>query len=146
MKKLMIIMLTACMCMVGRPMVAKAAVKAENKGTVAMVRAGKKVKLKAPKPTKCKFWKSAPKDVTGSYYRSTWKRVKGATGYKVQYVKMSGSYVCDKGSTTTKKCSWSFGTSEVNYVKLRVRAYKKVGNKKVYGPYSKWVKGSIDLR
>ena len=45
-----------------------------------------------------------------------------------------------------QKCSWSFGTSEVDYVKVRVRAYKKVGNKKVYGPYSKWVKSNIDLR
>lgn len=129
MKKMLIIMLTVCMCVVGMPMTAKAG-----------------VKLKAPQPTKCKYWKSAPKDVTGSYYRCTWKKVKGATGYKVQYVKMSGSYSYGKETTTTKKCSWSFGTSEVDYVKVRVRAYKKVGNKKVYGPYSKWVKSHLDLR
>ena len=143
-KKTIIMLLVACMCIGSVPVTAGAATKTTTQTTAARKRA-KKVKLGTTTPTKFKFWKSAPPTVTGCYYRSTWKKVKNAAGYQVQMVTYSGGTPW-KRTFKTKKCSASFGSSDTYKAKIRVRAYKKSGSKIVYGAYSKWVTANNLLR
>lgn len=90
---------------------------------------------------------SKPKKVTGVKAKAgkkqmtvTWKKVKGAAGYQVTYAqdkkfkKAKKNAAVNKGATT-KKVVKKLKSGKKYYVK--VRAYKKSGNKKVYGAYSK---------
>lgn len=139
MKKLKkcLLLLLACICILSLPVSASAAT-----STKATTTSTKKVNLKAPKPSKFKKYKKAPKGVTGAYFRSTWKKVKGASGYQAQYITYDGSDDEDGGfkyTKSTKKCQIVFPTSAAVSAKIRVRAYKMVKGKRVYGPFSKWV-------
>ncbi|MDD3185248.1 MAG: cadherin-like beta sandwich domain-containing protein [Anaerostipes sp.] len=74
----------------------------------------------------------------GSYLKTNWKKVSGADGYRV-YIKVKGAknyqrvYQCGKNKLAyTKKTGMTKKTYSV-----KVRAYKKVKNKKVFGKYSK---------
>lgn len=104
----------------------------------------KKLKLKK---------KKAKKITTKSRYNLSWAKVKGADGYEVQgYV--SSVYrralatknvklkTVKKTSLKNQKIFWYKilpTAPEANYVsKVRVRAYKIVNGKKVYGKYSAW--------
>ena len=144
-KKTIIMLLVACMCIGSVPVTAGAAAKTSTK-TTATTKKSKKVKLRTPKPTKFRPYKSAAPVATGYYYRSTWKKVKGASGYQVQMITYSGGLSGWKRTFKTKKCSATFGSSDTYKAKIRVRAYKKSGGKIVYGAYSKWVTANNLLR
>ena len=143
-KKTIIMLLVACMCIGSVPVTAGAAAKTTTQTTATRKKA-KKVKVGTTKPTKFKFYKSAPPTVTGCYYRSTWKKVKGASGYQVQIVTYSGGSPW-KRTIRTKKCLAMFSSFDTYKAKIRVRAYKKSGGKTVYGAYSKWVTANNLLR
>lgn len=143
-KKTIIMLLVACMCMGSVPVTAGAAAKTTTQTTATRKKA-KKVKVGTTKPTKFKPYKSAAPVATGYYYRSTWKKVKGASGYQVQIVTYSGGTPW-KRTIRTKKCLATFSSSDTYKAKIRVRAYKKSGGKTVYGAYSKWVTANNLLR
>lgn len=69
----------------------------------------------------------------------SWKRDKSATGYQIEYStdsKFSGSKkVTVKGEKNTSKTIQKLKANKKYYV--RVRAYKKVGSKIIYGDFSK---------
>ena len=134
-------LLVACMCIGSGPVTAGAA----TKTTTQTAATKKKTKIGTTTPTKFKFYKSAAPVVTGCYYRSTWKKVKGASAYQVQILTYSGGSPYRR-TFRTKKCSASFSSSDTYKAKIRVRAYKKTGSKTIYGPYSKWVTTNNMLR
>lgn len=136
-KKTIIMLLVACMCIGSVPVTAGAAAKTTTQ-TAASRKKAKKVKLGTPKPTRFRFYKIAEHAVTGCYYRSTWKKVRGASGYQVQIKTYSGGSPY-KRTFLTRRCWASFSSSDVYKAKIRVRAYKKLGKKVIYGSYSKWV-------
>lgn len=139
-KKTIIMLLVACMCIGSVPVTAGAAAKTTTQ-TAASRKKAKKVKLGTPKPTRFRFYKIAEDAVTGCYYRSTWKKVRGASGYQVQIETYSGGSPY-KRTFLTRRCWASFSSSDVYKAKIRVRAYKKSGKKVIYGSYSKWVTSS----
>ena len=65
-KKTIIMLLVACMCIGSVPVTAGAAAKTTTQTTATRKKA-KKVKVGTTKPTKFKFYKSAPPTVTGCY-------------------------------------------------------------------------------
>lgn len=70
----------------------------------------------------------------------TWKRDKKANGYQITYAQSKNFKKAKKNVTinknkTTKKVIKKLKSGKKYYVK--VRAYKKSGNKKIYGAYSK---------
>ena len=75
------------------------------------------------------------------YFRATWKRVSGASGYQVtySYKKSFSKYknVRVKSSTATTKKVKDKYSSKSRYVYVKVRAYKTVNNCYIYGNYSK---------
>lgn len=75
----------------------------------------------------------------------TWKKVSGANGYEiVRAAKSNGKY--KKIQTITKGSTVKFSNKKLAKKKkyyYKVRAYRKVGNKKVYGSYSAKVKVTI---
>ena len=148
-KKAMLMLLVACMCILSVPATAGASTKSTKAQTTAVKKSAKKsakkVKVGTTTPTKFRFWKNPPRTVTGCYYRSTWKKVKGASGYQVQMLTYSGGSPY-KRTFRTKKCYATFGSSDTYKAKIRVRAYKKVGSKYVYGAYSKWITANNLLR
>ena len=143
-KKTILMLLVACMCIGSVPITAGAATKTTTQTTAARKKA-KKVKLGTPKPTRFRFYKSAAPAATGCYYRSTWKKIKGASGYQVQIKTYSGGSPY-KRTFRTRKCWASFSSSDTYKAKIRVRAYKKSGSKTIYGSYSKWVTAGNLLR
>lgn len=68
----------------------------------------------------------------------SWKKVSGASGYQIQrYSASKKKYVTIKTITKGSTVSYTNGSLNANTTyKYRVRAYKKVGSKKVYGSYS----------
>lgn len=71
------------------------------------------------------------------------KKVKGASGYQVQYSRSSSfDYPTEKKTkkTSVKVSAYSSSWYKYTYY-VRVRAYKKVGKKTYYGPWSgkKWI-------
>lgn len=96
--------------------------------------------------------KKAKKITEKSRYSLSWKKVKGATGYEVQiynnFVYRSSSSSekrikrVTKASLTNRKIYWTEilpAAPKANFeTKVRVRAYKWVNGKRVYGSYSSW--------
>lgn len=77
-------------------------------------------------------------------FKAKWKKVKGADGYQIKTggEDGGGKYWNDgkiNVSKTSYKANCSYGSSEVYeaYGFIKVRAYKKVKGKKVYGKWSK---------
>lgn len=72
---------------------------------------------------------------SGSKVSFSWSKVKGASGYVLSYAANGGSYKTLKTTTGT-----SFSTTKLSYTKntykFRIRAYKTVSGKKVYGSWS----------
>ena len=106
-----------------------------------------KVKGLVIKKKKCK------KITAKSRYDLSWKKVRNADGYEIQgYIistykgkkskKKKILKTNKRNSIKRQKVKWneSFSSGKKkNYVtKIRVRAYKKVNGKKVYGSYSSW--------
>lgn len=79
-------------------------------------------------------------NVSGKAVKVTWKKVSGASGYKLyRSTKKNGSYKLVKtvkGSKTVKYTNKKLKKGKTYFYK--VRAYKTVGKKKVYGSYSSY--------
>lgn len=79
-------------------------------------------------------------NVSGKVVKVTWKKVSGASGYKLyRSTKKNGSYKLVKtvkGSKTVKYTNKKLKKGKTYFYK--VRAYKTVGKKKVYGSYSSY--------
>ena len=71
--------------------------------------------------------------------KASWNKVHGANGYQIKYSRNSKfTRVVAKKSLSSKYASYTgkgFNRGVTYYVK--VRGYKKIGNKKYYGPWSK---------
>ncbi len=101
-----------------------------------------KTKVKKPKATKIKKIKKGKKS-----FKVTWKKIKGVSGYQIQYStnkkfkkKIKGKkYVVKKVSVkkakTTKKTIKKLKANKKYYV--RIRTYKVVKGKRVYSKWSK---------
>lgn len=95
------------------------------------------IKVTPNKPKKV----TSPKAKSGKKQMTvTWKRNKKADGYQITYAqsknfKKAKKNVMIKKNKTTKKVIKNLKSGKKYYVK--VRAYKKSGNKKIYGAYSK---------
>lgn len=72
---------------------------------------------------------------SGSKITLSWAKAKGASGYVLSYSVNGGSYKTLKTTTST-----SFSTTKLSYTKntykFRIRSYKTVNGKKVYGDWS----------
>ncbi len=84
-------------------------------------------KALAIKKLKCKKYKKKVK--------LTWKRNKKANGYLVKYTKGTGKKVVKKTIKTNKK--HSIKIKRYKKIVVRVRAYKFIGRKKIYGKWKK---------
>ena len=86
-------------------------------------------------PSKVSF--SSLKKAGNAKAQLTWKQVTGASGYEIYRKTDSGSWTklktIKKGSTTKLKAKASKNKTN----KYRIRAYKTVKGKKIYGKYSK---------
>lgn len=74
-----------------------------------------------------------------SYVKLRWEKTKGASGYQIYvYNRSRGDYVrvatVAKGSTVSRKMGSLKKASEYRY---KVRAYRKVDGKTIYGPFSR---------
>lgn len=86
--------------------------------------------------TLIKLGQPSMKKVSGGRVSLNWKTCKGASGYQVYWSsKKNGSYkkLCDY-SKKYIGVTFSVGKGKTYYYK--VRAYQKVGSKKIYGPWS----------
>lgn len=71
----------------------------------------------------------------------SWRKVKGAKGYQVKWSTYKDFSYAYKKSTKKRKINLNYLYSSKYYIK--VRAFKKVKGKRVYGKYSKAVKLSV---
>lgn len=79
---------------------------------------------------------------TGVRYTIKWKKVKGADGYQVQKYEYSDKWY-KSPVVSQKKCSTSIEFSSLREIKAKVRAYKIVNGRRVYGKWSKAVKKRV---
>lgn len=93
-------------------------------------------KAGTPVPAKAKL--SSVKKLSGGKMKLKWKKVKGASGYEIRRsYKKNGKY--KKIALIKKGKKVNFTDAKIKAKKTcyyKVRAYRKVGKKKVYGPYS----------
>ena len=114
---------------------------AKSKTVTGKAMAGKNSSgLGTPELTAIRFFRSGAPYADGVEYGTTWKKIKGADGYQVESKeygwKTASAY---KAIKKTKGTSASIQFSDIYKFGFRVRAYKIVNGKTVYGPYSKWV-------
>ncbi|MGI5907152.1 MAG: InlB B-repeat-containing protein [Christensenellales bacterium] len=81
--------------------------------------------------------KAAPVSYNG--IRISWNAVKGASGYEVCRTSKSGSTVYARARTTSKSYTSTGRRTGLTYT-FKVRAYRMVNGKRVYGRYSSLVK------
>lgn len=85
----------------------------------------------------------------GVKYMIKWKKVKGADGYQVQKYERTLSQFSSPGAwfkytpVSQKGCSTSIEFSTALEFKAKVRAYKIINGKRVYGKWSKAVKKKV---
>ena len=87
-----------------------------------------------------KWKKISKKNSTVVEYKIKWKSIKNASGYEVEESLFDDAYKeWYSSKQITKKTSWSYETSrlDTSKVKIKVRAYRYEGSKKVYGKWSK---------
>ena len=96
----------------------------------------KKIKLKKPK-LKCSKRKKRS-------IKLSWNKVRGATGYQL-YIKYPGEKKYHRALTkdATVKSVTHRGLSKGRYYRYKLRAFRKVGGKKKYGPFSKVLKVKV---
>lgn len=83
-----------------------------------------------------KVVQKTPQKASSSKVKVRWTGISGESGYQVYKMKKSGSsYKKVKSYTTTKSYINVSATKGKTYY-YKVRAYKKVGTKKIYGPWS----------
>jgi len=95
-------------------------------------------KVKSGKPVPAKAVISSVTNLSGRKLKLQWKKVSGAHGYEIRRaVKKNGTY--HKIATIKKGRTFTYKDSKLTKKKTyyyKVRAYRKAGNKKIYGPYS----------
>ncbi len=80
--------------------------------------------------------KNATGDVVS--YTIKWKKVKGASGYQVEFTSREPGNKRSPERTFQKKCSYQENFSGIpQSLKIKVRAYKNVNGEKVFGAWSK---------
>lgn len=79
-------------------------------------------------------------DFRKARYKLQWKKVKGASGYQVQWREKAfyGHPYAAPERLNAKKNKTTITTSLISEIRIRVRAYKVVNGKKVYGKWSKY--------
>lgn len=76
-----------------------------------------------------------------SSVKASWKKVPGASGYKVyRYDTKKKKYVCVITKKTKQRSATARIAKKGKVYQFKMRAYRKVGKKTLYGPYSKIVK------
>ncbi len=102
-------------------------------------------KVKSGKPIPAKVKMSSVASLSGKKLKLRWKKVSGASGYEItRAVKKNGSY--QKIATIKKNRTFTFKDSKLTKKKTyyyKVRAYRSVGKKKIYGPYSEVKYGKV---
>ena len=94
--------------------------------------------LGTPVQSGVRFWKNlSATGGNGVTYGTTWNKIKCAAGYQVQIRGYEYGNVLTY-SKFTKKNSYGESFSSYDKIGMRIRAYKIVGGKNVYGPFSKW--------
>lgn len=122
------------------------------KGTRSFSAASKKIKVivkENNKPGKVKLgnWKRIVNNYSygdGQLWRIKWDSVSGASGYQVKYYERESVY--DSWYTWTKNTSDHYADIEFSSLyqfKVKVRAYKIINGKKVYGDWSEEVAKTI---
>lgn len=108
-------------------------------------------KAKVGTPQIKNWYKSAEASYgsNGVEYTIRWNKVKGASGYQVEKYERSLSAFGAPGkwykfpTVSQKNCSTSIQFSASLELKARVRAYKIVNGRRVYGKWSKMVKKKV---
>ena len=72
----------------------------------------------------------------GVIYSVTWSKVSGAKGYQCKVSALAGEWWNMYVKRSTSHRSASVEGSDIEKVKFKVRAYKKVNGISVYGPWS----------
>ena len=72
----------------------------------------------------------------GVIYSVTWSKVSGAKGYQCKVSALAGEWWTMYVKRSTSHRSASVEGSDIEKVKFKVRAYKKVNGKKIYGPFT----------
>ena len=100
----------------------------------------KTIKLKAPVIKKFKHIAPKPNMSGNSIYRLRWKKVAGAFAYQlsIKDKHADGSWG-NKRITYTRVTCFDYDFSYSSGIKVKVRAFKIVNGKKVYGKWSKTV-------
>lgn len=95
-------------------------------------------KVVSATPTLSKALKPTAQNTTKGVVKVSWKKVSGATGYQiVRSTKQNGTYKSIYKSKNANTLSYSNkGLKKGSKYYYKVRAYKKVGTKTVYGSYS----------
>lgn len=105
-------------------------------------------KVKSGKPVPAKAVISSVTNLSGRKLKLQWKKVSGADGYEIRRAdKKNGTYykiaiikkAAIKKATIKKGRTFTYKDSKLTKKKTyyyKVRAYRKAGNKKIYGPYS----------
>lgn len=138
----------------GRKKLGTYTVKIELKGKYysGTIKKSFKIVKKVAKPAQVKGV-TAKTTLDSNYYtgafKSTWKKIKSADGYQVQTgvqygnkKKWTKTKTISGASTTTYTANEYYG-SELQVVYVRVRAYKLVNDKKLYGKWSKTIKTKV---
>lgn len=108
-----------------------------------------KVRVGTPKMRNWYKSAEAPYGSNGVQYTIKWNKVKGASGYQVQKYERSLSAYGNPGkwykfpTILQKGCSTSIQFSVSVEIKARVRAYKIVNGRRVYGKWSKVVSKKV---
>lgn len=89
--------------------------------------------------TKVSRVKINKKKVKGMRITINWKKVKGAQGYEIFYYKGKKLKKVKKINSGKTK-SYSYKLKESGTYSVKIRAYSKIANKKVYGKFSKKIK------
>lgn len=94
--------------------------------------------IRYAKPALAKAKISSVKNLPGRKLKIKWKKVSGADGYEIsRAVKKKGNYKKIKSVKKGKTVQYTDTKRKKNQTcYYRVRAYRMVGKKKVYGPYS----------
>lgn len=117
----------------------------EGKATITATVNGKKLKcvitvkyiLPAPKIGKFKKTGMSHQVGTGVKYTVKWDKIKGASGYQVkEYQQGWEGASWWSGYSTTSSENYSVSFSDLHAFKVKVRAFKYINGKKIYGKWS----------
>jgi hypothetical protein len=76
------------------------------------------------------------KKLPGNKVKVSWKTIKGASGYQIAFSKYKGKKFVVKSTLGKSSKSYKLKSTTKNTKYFRVRAYRKVAGKKVFGPWT----------